>query len=470
MARTKARHTARKGAARSLRDFLDALEGFAPDSILRFSEPVSLDYEMTGIAMELERRGQAPVLWFDHAGDGRFPVVANIFGNRQRFAFAAGVPEADLLTAWGRLGDKLMPPELVASGPIFDTVLTGGDVDLGRLPIPRHFAEDAGAYITNGIVMAKDPDSGIRNASFHRMQVQGKNLLGTSLHSRRHLWNYARRAEALGQDLPVVVIIGCHPLLMFGSGLWKGPIDTDEYEVAGGFLGEPVKIALGPVGKVEIPVECEIALEGTIMTRERAPEGPFAEFTGYASERSTEHVLRIESILHRKNAIFQDIVPGISDEHTLLLAIPQEARLLRTLRQHHPNVTAVAYPKSGTCRLHAYVAVRDATPGQARNIAAAAIGDDLTLKLVVVVDDDVDVRQDFDVLWAVATRMQADSDIDVIRNAMGAILDPSNRQGLTTKVIVDATRKTTPFPRRHTIPQNARTRAVALLAGLKRTR
>jgi len=455
---------------RNLREFLAALEEDAPNSIVRFPGPVALDYEMTAVAMELERRGQSPVLWFERVGDSPFPVVANVFGNRRHFAFAAGVPEAELLGAWGRLGDKLFKPKRVTRGPILDNVLTGADVDLARLPIPRHFAEDGGAYITNGIVVAKDPDGGVRNASFHRMQVKGRNLLGTSLHSRRHLWNYARRAEELGQDLPVAVIIGCHPLMMFGSGLWKGPIDTDEYDVAGGFLGEPLEIALGPVGKVEIPIECEIALEGTLVTRERSPEGPFAEFTGYASERSTEHALKIESILYRDNAIFQDIVPGISDEHTLLLAIPQEARLLRTLRQHHPNVTAVAYPKSGTCRLHAYVSVRDVAPGQARNIAAATIGDDLSLKLVVVVDDDVDVTRDFDVLWAMATRMQADTDMDLMRNAMGAILDPSNRQGTTAKLIVDATRKTTPFPRRHTLPKEAMARAQALLASFKPTR
>jgi UbiD family decarboxylase len=443
------------------------LEETTPGSILRIKEPVSLDFEMTAIAMELERRGRSPVLWFEHAGDGRFPVVANVFGNRQRFAFTIGVPESELLDAWGRLGDKLLPPQRVSDGAVLETVLTGDDADLGRLPIPRHFAEDGGAYITNGIIVAKDPDSGIRNASFHRMEVKGKRLLGTSLHSRRHLWNYARRAEALGQDLPVIVIVGCHPLAMFGSGLWKGPIDTDEYDVAGGFLGEPLKVAFGPMGHVEIPVDCEIAIEGTLLTRERAPEGPFAEFTGYASERSTQHVLKVDSILYRNNAIFQDIVPGISDEHTLLLAVPQEARLLRTLRQHHPNVTALAYPKSGTCRFHAYVAVRDAAPGQARNIAATALGDDLSLKMVVVVDEDVDVRADFDVLWAMATRMQCDRDIDMIRNAMGAILDPSNRAGVTAKAIVDATRKSSPYPRRHTIPIEAAARAEALLAGVK---
>jgi 2,5-furandicarboxylate decarboxylase 1 len=470
MSKAQSKQGAQKKSARSLRDYLEALEEASPGSILHIKEPVSLDYEMTAVAMELEQRGQSPVLWFDRVGDKKMPVVANVFGNRQRFAFTIGVPESDLLAAWGRLGDKLMPPQKVSDGPVLETVFTGNEVDLGRLPIPRHFAEDGGAYITNGIVVAKDPDSGVHNASFHRMEVKGPRLLGTSLHSRRHLWNYARRAEALGQDLPVIVIIGCHPLVMFGSGLWKGPIDTDEYEVAGGFLGEPLRLARGPMGHVEIPVDCEIALEGTILTRERAPEGPFAEFTGYASERSTQHVLKVDSILHRKDAIFQDIVPGISDEHTLLLGVPQEARLMRALRTHHPNVTAVAYPKSGTCRFHAYVSVRDAAPGQARNIAATTLGDDLSLKMVVVVDDDVDVTKDFDVLWAMATRMQGDSDIDTIRNAMGAILDPSNRQGTTAKIIVDATRKTSPYPKRHTIHKEAMVRAEALLAAIARKR
>jgi len=137
---------------------------------------------------------------------------------------------------------------------------------------------------------------------------------------------------------------------------------------------------------------------------------------------------------------------------------------LRTLRQHFPNTTAVSYPKSGTCRLHAYVALRNPAPGQARNAAAVALGDDLSLKLVVVVDDDVNVLDDRDVLWAMATRMQADADIDVIRNAMGAILDPSNHAGMTAKMIVDATRPGGDFPPRHTLPADAIERARALLA------
>jgi len=313
-------------------------------------------------------------------------------------------------------------------------------------------------------VVAKDPDTSVRNASFHRMQLRGKNRLGTSLHSRRHLWDYQRRAEERGEAVPVAVVIGAHPLFHFGAGLSKVPIDVDEYEVAGGFFGDPLEIVPGVTVPVEAPAEAEIVLEGRILPGVREPEGPFAEFTGYASERSTEHVIEVSAILHRRDALYQDIVGGISDEHTMLLAVPQEARLLRVLRAQFPTVKAVSYPKSGTCRLHCYIAMKPTAEGQAKNAAMAAFGDDLSLKLVVVVDDDVDVSNEQEVLWAMATRMQADRDLFMIPNAMGAILDPSTRAGTTAKVGIDATRPLTGYPRRHTLPADALAKAAALIA------
>jgi UbiD family decarboxylase len=349
-----------------------------------------------------------------------------------------------------------------------EVVLTGADVDLTRLPIIRHFSEDAGPYITNAIVVARDPETGVRNASFHRMQLRSPTRLGTSLHSRRHLWDYQRRAEERGLPLPVAVVIGAHPLFHFGAGLWKGPIDVDEYEVAGGFFGEPLEIVPGVTVPVEAPAHAEIVLEGHILPGVREPEGPFAEFTGYASERSTRHVLEVSAILHRRDALYQDIAAGIAAEHTTLLAVPQEARLLKVLRAQSPGVKAVAYPQSGTCRLHCYIALRVTAEGQAKNVALAALGEDSALKLVVVVDDDVDVAHEQEVLWAVATRMQADRNLVVIPNAMGAILDPSSRDGATAKVVIDATRPLTGFARRHTLPQTAVERAAALIEAWRR--
>ncbi len=449
----------------NLRAFLTDLETRVTGSVRRVREEVDPAYEITALVLELERRGERPVLWLERVRGARFPVVTNVFADRARYAAALGVPVERLAEEWGARGARRIPPVLAAKGPILDVVRTGAEADVGALPLIRHFAEDADAYITNGIVVARDPDTGVRNASFHRLQRRGPRRLGTSLHSRRHLWDYQRRAEARGEALPVSIVIGAHPLFHFGSGLWKGPIDADEYEVAGGFMGTPLAVVPGVTVPVEAPSEAEIVIEGRILPGVREPEGPFAEFTGYASERSTEHVIEVSAILHRRDALYQDIVGGISAEHTTLLAVPQEARMLQALRQHFPSVTAVAYPQSGACRLHCYVAMHAPAEGQAKNAIMAAFGEDLSLKLVVVVDDDVDVTRDQDVLWAVATRMQADRDLFVVPEAMGAILDPSSRNGTTAKVGIDATRPPGPFPRRHTLPPAALARAMALLAG-----
>jgi 2,5-furandicarboxylate decarboxylase 1 len=439
-----------------LRSFLADYEAAHPDQVLRISDEVALDYETVAIAFELEARKQHPVLIFDNVAGSRFPVLMNLFGARDRYAAALGVTTQALPEAWASTNSRPVPPEVLTTGPIKDVVLTGDAVDLAYLPIMRNFVEDGGPYVTNAMFIAKDPETGVRNASFHRLHVKGKTRFGTSLHSRRHLWNYARKAKAMGlTELPVVVVIGCHPLITIGSGLWKGPIDADEYEMAGGFLGGPLKIVEGVTGPVEIPAFAEIAIEGRLLLDADEDEGPFGEFTGYASERSTRHAVEVTAILHRNDAFYHTIVGGMSDEHTLLLGISQEARQLKALRVQYPNVTAVHYPKSGACLLHVYVSVQDPAPGEARNIALAALGDNLSLKLVVVVDADIDVFNEQQVIWAMATRFQADTDTDLIKVGMGAILDPSNHAGQTAKLIIDATIKKKPFPRRHSLPKEA---------------
>lgn len=450
-----------------LRTFLRELERADPSAIVRVREPVDLDYDATAIALEFERRGRSPVLLFEKVRGSSFPVLMNLFGARSRYAFALGVDERRLVQKWSAGDTAPIKPARVDSGPVLDVVRRGADVDLGALPIMRHFVEDGGAYVTNAMFVAKDPETGVRNASFHRLQVNGKARFGTSLHSRRHLWNYARKARAMGLDrLPATVVVGCHPLVTIGAGLWKGPIEADEYEMAGGFLGAPLPVVAGVTVPIEVPASAEIALEGQLLLDANEPEGPFGEFTGYASERSTRHAFEVSAILHRRDAIYHSIVPGISDEHTLLLGIAQEARQLKAIRAQYPSVVDVAYPKSGTRLLHCYVSVREPAPGEARNIAAVAIGDNLSLKLVVVVDDDVDVHNEEEVIWAVATRFQAASDMEVIRVGMGAVLDPSNNDGTTSKMIIDATCKKRPYARRHSLPADALAKARDLVARL----
>jgi UbiD family decarboxylase len=286
-----------------LRSFILQVEAQNPTDLLRIREPVSNRFEMTALALELERQGKSPILWFENVEGTEFPVVANVYGVRKRFAQTLGVPEEELLDTWVLRDQNPLPPKILDTGPVLECVSTADDVDLLRLPQLIHFREDAGPYLTAGVIVAKDPETGVRNGSFHRMQIKGRNRLGTSLHSRRHLWSYQQKAEERGEPLEVAVVIGCHPLFYLGSGLWKGPIQLDEFEIAGSFFGEPMEIVRCQTVDLEVPAHAECVLEGRILPGVREPEGPFAEFTGYASRASTRHVMEVTAVLHRRDAL-----------------------------------------------------------------------------------------------------------------------------------------------------------------------
>src|SRR5262249_32946961 len=154
---------------------------------------------------------------------------------------------------WAQREDRVIEPVVRSAGPVHEVVRTGSEADLGTLPLMTHFREDGGRYITNALVGAKDPDTGLRNPSFHRIDLTGPRRLRTSLHSRRHLWNYVLRAEERGEATPIIIIVGAHPLVAFG-GMWKGPISVDEYAIIGGLMGAPLEIAPGRTVAVEAPI------------------------------------------------------------------------------------------------------------------------------------------------------------------------------------------------------------------------
>lgn len=423
-----------------LRSFINQLSETMPEDVIRVREPLSLRYEPTAYVLEMASRGKHPVFIFENLEGSSVPIVTNIFGTRKRYAFALKTTEENMITEWLSRSRRAIPPVTVKDAPIKECILHEKDVHLPGLPVLTHFQEDAGPYITAGIVVAKDPDTGVRNASFHRCQVKDSNTLGISLHSRRHLWDYQRRAEAEHKNLEVAVIIGIHPLILFGTGLWKGSIDTDEYHIAGGFLGEPLEIIPCESLDLEVPAQAEIIIEGEILADVREDEGPFGEFTGYASHNSTRHVMKVKAITHRRDAIFQDIVPGLSQEHNSMLAVPAEPRMVEVLRRLVPSIRDVSYPFSGACRFHCYISMQKIVEGQPKTAIFAAFAEDTSLKLVVVVDDDIDVHREEEVLWAMATRMQADQGVTVIPGCMGAMLDPSAKDGFTAKMGIDATR------------------------------
>jgi 2,5-furandicarboxylate decarboxylase 1 len=421
-----------------LRGFLDALRAQGPDELWVIDEPVSPRYEMTAYAMELERLRYPPALLFESVEGFASPVVCNLFASRKRLAWMLGLEEQTLVSGWASVASARVRPERAEEAPVKDVVQTGSDVDVRQLPLPVHFETDAGPYISSGVVIAKDPDTGIGNLNYTRLQLKGPSVFGASLHSRGDLWDFQCRQEARGEPLEVAVAIGVHPAINIAAAT-RLPIGDDELELAGALLGEPVAVVPAETVDLMVPAQAELVLEGVIEPNVREDEGPFGEYTGYSTDRSTRHVFTVRAVTHRQNLVFHDIVPGASSEHLNLSKVSRVPRSFAALKQTFSNVVAINYPPSGT-HFHCYVSLRDPLPGQAKQVMMMLFGLDMYLKLVVAVDDDVDVYNEQEVLWALATRFQADRDQFVVEGVAANLLDPSLRDGTSAKLGLDATR------------------------------
>lgn len=421
-----------------LSSFLADYERAFPSEVWRIEEEVSTKYETTAWALELDRRGASPILVFERVRGHRMPVVANVFASRERIAWVLGTTADRLADRWIELTREPVPPVVVEGGPVQERVLQGDAVNVLDLPIVTHFAGDAGPYVTAGVAVSKDPDTGVRNLTYARMQVKGSDRFGISFHSRGHHWDYLRRYEQQGRNMPTAVAIGAHPAVLIGAST-RGAIELDEYDVCGALLGQPVELLRARTIDVEVPAAAEIVLEGEVLAGVHDPEGPFGEFTGYSTGRSTNNVFVVSAITMRSSPTYLDVTPGASAEHLYLGRTPKEAMVLRKLREAYPAVRSLHYPRSGT-HFHCYVSLEKAFEGQARQVGLLLLGLDAYVKLCVLVDSDVDPANETEVLWAMATRMQASDDVSIIRGGLTNLLDPSSKDGTADKMIVDATR------------------------------
>jgi 2,5-furandicarboxylate decarboxylase 1 len=456
----------------SMRGFLDMVEKDFPDDFVTISEPVRQEFDITSMVFEFEKAGRTPVIKFESVEGFDMPVVTNLAGNRTLLGATLGVPSDALPAAYKERCQNYIPVEVVNKAPWQEVVFEGDDVDLTKLPIPLHFAVDAAPYITAGQLSAKDPETGIDTTGFHRLMLKGKNKLGLSLHSRRRMYEFHRRAEAKGEPLQASITLGIHPIHYMGSMAYHYPPGVRKLEIIGGLFGEPYLVAKCPGNGIEVPEGAEIVIEGEILANTHEPEGPFGEFTGYASYRSTENVFVAKRVSMRKDAILHSVASGTASDHILISSVSREAEILNTLQRNLPNVLGVHVPIITAGGLMAIVAMRKTAEGQARQAILAALGTEFYCKCVVVVDDDVDIFNLSDVMWAVITRTRADRDFVFIPGAMGAILDPTSdpEDHTLTKLGVDATKPSgRDFAERLTIAndQQDRVRGMMERAGFK---
>ncbi len=445
----------------SLRGFLKTVETDYPADFVRVTDLVSRELDITSAVFEFERNGKSPVILFENIDGFKNPVVTNTAGNRRLLAAAMGVLPDDLPTAYRERCQNYTPVEVLGDAPWQDVILEGDEVDLTSLPIPLHFQVDAAPYITAGQITAKDPETGVDTIGFHRLMLKDKNKLGLSLHSRRRMYEFHRRAEARGENLPAAITLGVHPIHYMGSMAYHYPPDVRKYEIIGGLFQEPYQVAICKTEELAIPAGAEIVIEGEILAETREPEGPFGEFTGYASYRSTENVFVAKRIQMRKDAIFHSVASGTAADHILVSSISREAEILNSLKRNLPNVHSVHVPLCTVGALMAVVQMKKTAEGQPKQAILAALGTEFYVKTVIVVDEDVDIFNLSDVMWAVITRTRAEQDIIYIQGAMGAILDPTSdpESHTLTKVGIDATKPMgRDFAQRLTISEKQRAR------------
>ena len=431
--------------------FLEEYRARHPEDVFSVEEEVSPDQEVTALVWALAAQERYPMLVFERVNGSR--VVTNIFSSRARIARLLGTTPEKIHQAYQDKARKAVDPKVVAKGPILDSV--DDRVDLSRLPLLKHFETDKAPYITNGLVVCEQPG----NLSYHRAMLHSKTELATSLHSRGHLW---RALSNKKEPLPVAMVIGAHPLFMMAASARVG-FGVDERRIAGGLLGEPLQVVKTPKYGISVPAAAEMVLEGTLDPEAKVDEGPFGEFTGYSSNRTTNTLFRVETVLRRKDAILVDVVGGNSPEHLNLSRVPRESEMAEKLTERFPGVTRLHYPNSGV-HFHAYVALRARREGEARQVMLALLGWDPYVKTVIAVDDDVDVTDDSQVMWALATHFQPHKDVLIIEGLPGNALDPSaSAVGTTSRMGLDATRGPSFEGVRARISEAAMARAAKLL-------
>jgi 4-hydroxy-3-polyprenylbenzoate decarboxylase len=359
---------------------------------------------------------------------------------------------------------KTIPHEVVADGPIFENILTGDEVDLMKFPTPVWHADDGGRYIGTGCYsITRDPETGWLNAGTYRAMIHDARSVGVFMVPGKHGEVHRQKYFARGEPCPIVMVLGSDPV-SFYAACTEVPAGVCEYDVVGGMRGEPLKVVEGKITGLPFPANCEIAIEGFLHAGHLRDEGPFGEWTGYyASGEHPEPVLEIEALYHRNDPIILGVPPmgGGSDEMGRYRAVLRSAMLKQALRDSGvPDVAGVWCHEVGSSRMLHGVAINQRYPGhvkQAGHIAAQCHATNYANKYIVVVDDDIDVTSLEELWWAMLTRSDPATSIEVIAGARTSPADPSltpeqrARDDLTnSRAVIDACR---PFHWRDQFPK-----------------
>ncbi|PKO46703.1 MAG: 4-hydroxy-3-polyprenylbenzoate decarboxylase [Betaproteobacteria bacterium HGW-Betaproteobacteria-4] len=450
-----------------LRDFMSQLE--KTGELKRVGVEVDTRLEMTEICDRV-LRAEGPAILFEKPKGHTIPVLANLFGTPKRVALGMGEESVTALREVGKLlaylkepeppkglkdaWDKLpilkqvmnMAPKTVSSAPCQEIVWEGKDVDLAKLPIQHCWPGDVAPLITWGLVVTKGPHKNRQNLGIYRQQVLGPNkvIMRWLAHRGGALDFREFQLANPGQPFPVAVVLGCDPATILGA-VTPVPDSLSEYQFAGLLRGGKTELIKCLGSALQVPASAEIVLEGVIHPGEMALEGPYGDHTGYYNEQAEFPVFTIERMTMRKNPIYHSTYTGKPPDEPAVLGVALNEVFVPLLQKQYPEIVDFYLPPEGCSYRMAIVSIKKAYPGHAKRIMFGIwsfLRQFMYTKTIIVVDDDIDIRDWKEVVWAMTTRMDATRDTTLVDNTPIDYLDfASPVAGLGSKMGLDATNK-----------------------------
>lgn len=384
--------------------------------LLTIQREVSTEYELAAVTDAVQRNSGQPLV-FERVSGSPMPVATNLLGTRHRIAEVIGIRHDEFCQKW----TEAMSAQVAWSTGIVDDGTPPARLHgrLSDLPLIKYFERDAAPYFTAGVFVGADPDTGVRNLSFHRAMYVNDHELRVRLAPTHHLTRYHEMAEARGEALEAAMILGAPPAMLVAAAS-PVPYEVDEYDVAARLAGRQIPVYRGTTVKLPLPVEAEVVVEGYFLPNERRPEGPFGEFMGYYTGGDNA-VFEVSDVSWRPDPVFHSILCG-SPEEVLLLELSVAASIYQRVSAVLPGIIDVACSPFVN---QAVVKIHQLYEGHARQVLLAALGAELTwCKFCTVVDEDVDIYDVADVQWAILTRPRPDSALMVVDNVPSFYRDP----------------------------------------------
>ena len=420
-----------------LRAFLDALD--RQGDLLRIKDEVDWAYEAAALTRQTSDI-EGPALLFERVKDSAYPLLSGLFAARRRVALALEVTESNLFDAYREREERPRDAVIVEKGPCQEIVLEGDQVDLGTLPIMRHYEKDGGRYVTAGLQVARHPVTGRRNVAIYRMLLLDRKRLTVYTPPGRHLRAIIEKNLDDGRPTEIATVIGAEPVCQIATQA-RVPLGSDEFAIAGGLRGEPVPLVRCKTVDLEVPATAEMIIEARTIPGELRPDGPFGEYPGTYSPVKQAPVMEVTAITMRRGAMYQNALTGMPmTENHWMMQPAATAMVYREAYKISPEIRAVHVTPGGATRHHVVIAIRKRHNLEPRNLGLALLAAPLGAKQVVVVDEDIDVFDPLQVEWAINTRVQADRDVIIIPNLYSPTLDPSAPGERTSaKMAIDAT-------------------------------